>query len=243
MTENEIDIETPGGLMNTFIAYPDEGGPYPVALFLMDAMGRRNELHNMARRLAGAGYYVLLPNLYYRTIREYISDWSDKEKEMEIMFGHMSSISSSMIVEDCRALLEYADSQEPAKSGPVGAVGYSMSGAFVFAAAAEFPDRIKAAASIFGYQLFTDETDSPHLTANQIEGEIYFACAGNDEYVPLQEIDKLETHLNTLGINSRVEIYPGTAHNFTFPEDNEEYDEQATERHWKEILELFERRL
>ena len=70
-----------------------------------------------------------------------------------------------------------------------------------------------------------------------------FACAENDDYVPQQEIDNLEAHLNTLDINSRIEIYPGTAHGFTFPEDNDEFDEEATERHWKEVLELFERRL
>ena len=242
MYENELDIETPDGLMNTFITYPDVGGPYPVVLFLMDAMGKREELHDMARRLAAAGYYVLLPTLYYRTIREYLPDWSD-EKEMEIMFGHMSTITNSMIVVDCRALLEYADRQKSAKPGPVGAVGYSMGGGFVFSAAAEFPGRIKAAASIFGGYLFTDKPDSPHLTADQIEGELYFACAENDEFVPQQEIDNLGAHLNTLDINSRIEIYPGTAHGFTFPEDNDEFDEQATERHWKEILEMFERRL
>ena len=243
MIEQDLDIETPDGKMNTFIAFPDSGGQFPIVLFLMDAMGKREELHDMARRLAGAGYYVLLPNLYYRTIREYLPDWSDEEKEMEIMSGHVSSIANSMIVEDCRALSEYADEQISAKSGPVGAVGYSMGGAFVFAAAAEFPGRIKAAASIFGGYLFTDKPDSPHLTADQIEGEIYFACAENDEFVPQQEIENLEAHLNTLDINSRIEIYPGTAHGFTFPEDSERYDEQASERHWKEIFEMFERRL
>ena len=223
MIEQDLDIETPDGKMNTFIAFPDSGGQFPIVLFLMDAMGKREELHDMARRLAGAGYYVLLPNLYYRTIREYVPDWSDEEKEMEIMSGHVSSITNSMVVEDCRTLLEYADGQISVKSGAVGAVGYSMGGAFVFAAAAEFPDRIKAAASIFGGYLFTDKPDSPHLTADQI--------------------DNLKAHLNTLDINSRIEIYPGTTHGFTFPEDNDEYDEQATERHWKEILEMFERRL
>ncbi len=242
MIDQEIEIETPDGLMNTFITYPDIGGPYPVVLFLMDGKGKRNELHDMARRLAEAGYFVLLPNLFYRTVREYIPDWSD-EKEMEIMFGHMSSISNSMIVKDCRALLEYSGTQKSAKPGPVGTIGYSMSGAFVFATAAEISDRIKAAASFFGYRVFTEESDSPHLTASQIEGEIYFAFAENDEFVPQQEIDNLVAHLNNLDINSRIEIYPGTAHGFTFPEDNEEYDEQATNRHWKEMLEMFERRL
>ena len=118
-----------------------------------------------------------------------------------------------------------------------------MGGTFVFAAAAEIPDRIKAAASIFGYQLLTENADSPHLKADQIEGEIYFACAENDEYVPQQEIDKLETHLNSLDINSRVEVYPGTGHGFTFPEGSEHFDEQATERHWKVVLEMFKRAL
>ena len=80
--------------------------------------------------------------------------------------------------------MEYADRQKSANSGAVGAVGYSIGGAGVFAAATEIPDRIKAAASIVGYQIFTNEPDSPHLTAGQIEGEIYFACAENDEYVP-----------------------------------------------------------
>ena len=98
MIEQELDIETPDGKMNTFITFPEEGGPFPVVLFLMDAMGKRKELHDMTRRLAEAGYYVLLPNLYYRRIRKYIPDWSDEEKEMEIMFGHISSISNSMIL-------------------------------------------------------------------------------------------------------------------------------------------------
>ena len=151
MIENELDIETPDGKMNTFITYPEGGGPFPVVLFLMDAMGKRNDLHDMARRLAAAGYFVLLPNLYYRRIREYLPDWSDEEKEMEIMFGHMGSISNSMIVDDCQALLEYADHQSAAKHGAAGAIGYSMSGAFVFAAAAQLSDRIKATASIFAF--------------------------------------------------------------------------------------------
>jgi len=75
------------------------------------------------------------------------------------------------------------------------------------------------------------------------EGEMYFAFAENDEFIPPQDIDNLEAHLNTLDIDSRIEIYPGTVHGFTFPEGNEEYDEQTTERHWKEILPMFERRL
>ena len=69
MITNEIDIETTGGVMNTFIIHPDENGPFPMVLFLMDAPGKREELHDMASRIAASGYYVMLPNLYYRKTR------------------------------------------------------------------------------------------------------------------------------------------------------------------------------
>ena len=40
-------------------------------LFYMDAPGKREELHDMARRLAAVGYFVVLPNLYYRRERDF----------------------------------------------------------------------------------------------------------------------------------------------------------------------------
>ena len=71
MIERHIDIQTTDGEMNSFVVHPEEGGPHPVVLFYMDAPGKREELHDMARRIASVGYYVLLPNLYYRDVREF----------------------------------------------------------------------------------------------------------------------------------------------------------------------------
>jgi hypothetical protein len=42
--EHDLDIETSDGLMNTFITHPEEGGPFPVVLLLMDAIGKREEI-------------------------------------------------------------------------------------------------------------------------------------------------------------------------------------------------------
>ena len=70
MIEKHIDIPGADGAMNSFVVYREEGGPHPVVLFYMDAPGKREELHDMARRLAAVGYYVVLPNLYYRRSRD-----------------------------------------------------------------------------------------------------------------------------------------------------------------------------
>ena len=66
MIETQIDIQTPDGDMTTFEYHPEEGGPYPVVFYLMDAPSIRPALKDMASRLASAGYYVLMPFLYYR---------------------------------------------------------------------------------------------------------------------------------------------------------------------------------
>ncbi len=237
MIDRDIDIHTKDGAMNTFITHPEEDGPHPVVFFLMDAPGKREELHDMARRLGSAGYYVVLPNLYYRRLREFDADSSSREE----MFEHMHSLSNSMVCEDIQALMDFAALDSAARDGKTGCVGYCMSGPFAFAAAAAFPDRIAASASFHGVRLFADAEDSPHLSAGKIRGEMYFGCAETDEYAPQQMIDNLESHLANTGINYRVEVYPGTEHGFVFPLRREKYHKAAAERHWERLLTMYGR--
>ena len=237
MIDLDIDISTKDGVMNTFITHPEENGPHPVVIFLMDAPGKREELHDMARRLGSAGYYVMLPNLYYRRLREFDIETSSREE----MFEHMDSLSNAMVCEDVEALFHFAASDNAARDGKAGCVGYCMSGPFVFAAAAAFPDQIAASASIHGVRLFSDAEDSPHLSAGKIRGEIYFGCAETDEYAPQKMIDDLDRHLARTGINYRIEIYPGTEHGFVFPLRQGKYHKASAERHWERLLALYDR--
>ena len=237
MIDRDIDIQTKDGAMNTFVTHPDEDGPHPVVLFLMDAPGKREELHDMARRLGSVGYYVMLPNLFYRRLREFNVESSSREE----MFEHIHSLSNAMVCEDILALLDFAESDSAARDGKTGCVGYCMSGPFAFAAAAAFPDRIAASASFHGVRLCVDAKDSPHLDAEKIRGEMYFGCAETDEYAPKQMIDDLEIHLAGTGINYRIEVYPGTEHGFVFPLRRGKYHKASAERHWERLLAMFDR--
>jgi carboxymethylenebutenolidase len=118
-----------------------------------------------------------------------------------------------------------------------------MSGPFVLAAAARFPDRIQCAASIYGAGLVTDRPDSPHLTMKQIRGEMYFACAEIDKYAPRDQIDALEAQLKVSGIRYRLEWYPGAEHGFAFPTRTGIYHKPSAERHWERLFALFRRNL
>ena len=238
--KNEI-IKTSDGKMDTFVVYPDEGSKFPLVVFLMDAPGKREELHDMARRIASSGYYVLLPDLYYRFEPGFVTDFTEESRK--IMFSYMHSLTYDMIISDFESLLNYAENDSFCDHFLVGTVGYCMSGPFVFRLAAEFNNLIKCTASVHGVSLFTEDKDSPHLFANKIKGEIYFACAENDSYAPTQMITNLNNYLKNLEINFTIENYPGTGHGFVFPQRKGMYNLKAAEQHWQKVLQLFDRNL
>ena len=242
MIDQQIDIATKDGKTTTFITHPERGGPFPVIIFYMDAPAIREELRDMARRLATSGYYVMLPNLYYRSgVMELGPLPADPESpERKRMFQLMNSINIPMVMEDTRALLTYADSQSAARKDIAGSVGYCMSGRYAINAATHFPDRVKAAASIYGTHLATDQPDSPHLAAQKTKAGLYFACAETDVYAPMEIIEKVRAAMK--GANAEVEIYPGTHHGFAFPR-RPVYDRDAAERHWERLLALYRRNL
>jgi carboxymethylenebutenolidase len=242
MIDQQIDISTKDGQTTTFISHPERGGPFPVILFYMDAPGIREELRDMARRLGTSGYYVMLPNLYYRAgVTELGALPSDPESpERKRMYQLMHSLNIPLVMEDTTALLAYAYGQSAANTTIVGTVGYCMSGRYAINAATHFPERVKAAASIYGTHLATDQPDSPHLAATKTKAELYFACAETDSYAPMEIIEKVRAAMQ--GGNAEVEIYPDTHHGFAFPR-RPVYHRDGAERHWERLLALYRRNL
>lgn len=240
MIERQIEIVTPDGRMNTFICHPERNSPHPALIFFMDAPGIREELRDMARRLGTVGYYVMLPNLYYRANVEELgsvvgeANIATRQKALQLM----TTINVPMIMQDVDALLAFARQDKAATPGPMGCVGYCMSGQYAINAAVRHTERIRAAASIYGVALVSDQADSPHLAPQRTDARLYFGCAEHDSYAPLPMIDQLRAEISATGGNAEVEMYPGTAHGFAFP-SRPAYDKPAAERHWERLFTLF----
>jgi carboxymethylenebutenolidase len=241
MIDQQLDIPTKDGACTTYIVHPDRGGPHPVIIFFMDAPGIREELREMARRIAAVGYYVMLPNLYYRSgVMELGPLPADPEApERKRMLDLMHTLTIPLVMEDMRALLVHADADKAARAGSVGTVGYCMSGRYALSAAVHFSERVTAAASMYGTYLVTDEADSPHVTLRQAKARIYVACAETDRWAPMEMVDQLKDALLGSDLDIEIEVYPGTQHGFAFHRRGAVYDQSAAERHWQRIFELF----
>lgn len=245
MIEQTIDIDRDGLPMETFLCRPERDGPFAPVLLLMDAPGIREELYQMARRIASVGYLVVLPNLYYRAGREtkYGPDVLEHgSAEHQRMRAVRTKMTIPPAMEDVGAMLAFLDEHEDARPGPVGVHGYCMSGPYALAAAARFPDHIAAAASFYGTWLVNDAEESPHLNLGKIAGEVYISCAEHDDLAPPEMVAELRKLFDESGVRGEMEVHPGVHHGFAFPERSF-YDLPAAERHWERLFALYGRNL
>ncbi len=245
MIETTVDIPTKDGAMESFICRPERDAPHPAVLFLMDAPGIREELRDMARRLGTVGYYVVLPNLYYRAGRDtYFGPTVLTKGDPE--YDRMRAIRTKMtippVMDDIAAMLDFLDRHVEVKRGPVGVHGYCMSGPYALAAAARYPERIAAAASFYGTWIVSDAEESPHLSLSKCKGELYIACAEHDELAPPPMVEELRRLFDQSGATGELEMYPAVHHGFAFP-SRWCFDKPAAERHWERLLALYGRRL
>lgn len=163
LIEKEVMITTKYGRMPAFSACPDAPGAFPGVIFYMDAPGFREELCNMARRIAKNGYFCLLPDLYYRlgTIR---FDTPRRNDAMSaVIKPAWTNLTNAEVTDDTAGMLAFLDAQDKVKPEPVGCVGFCMSGRFATTVAARFSHRFAAAASLYGVGIVTDKEDSSYL--------------------------------------------------------------------------------
>jgi len=240
--EKEVQVVTKHGLMPSFVAYPDSGGPFSPIILYMDAPGIREELRNMARRIAKAGYVCILPDMYYRlgTVRFDIPRRNDGMSG--VIRASMLSLTNEMVTDDTGGILGYLDGLDAVKPGPVSCVGYCMSGQYITTVSARFPDRFVSAVSLYGVGIVTDKPDSPHLLVDQIKGELYYSFAETDGSVPAHVIPALTEALNKAKANYTLEVQPGTTHGFQFAA-RPDYHPVESEKVWTKMFALWKRTL
>jgi carboxymethylenebutenolidase len=240
MPHTERQIETADGRCPTHVFHPDGSGPWPGGIVYMDAIGMRPAMLEIAETLANAGYYVLLPNLFYRV--EFDASrgpavFSDPDARHDLITRVIPSASTANVMRDTEALLAHLAARPEVRGGGIGVTGYCMGGRLALYAAGHFGERIAAAASYHGGGLATDAPDSPHRLAPRMKARVYVAGAIEDKNFDDAQKARLEQALADAGVDHRIETYQ--AHHGWVPRDTPAHDEAATARHWETLLALF----
>ncbi|TIR26077.1 MAG: dienelactone hydrolase family protein [Mesorhizobium sp.] len=242
MTKRDIEIKTLDGTAKARLFRPAAPGKAGIILY-MDIFGPRPVLDQMAERLAGHGYAVLVPDLFYRYAPYGPFDpktafTEAKTKALLLMLS--GGTTQGMTIRDGSAFLDAFAAE--GIDGPIGVVGYCMGGARALNAAASYPDRIVAAASFHGGNLASEAADSPHRKAASIKARVYVGVAGVDGSFPPEQSARLAEALRVAEVDHTIENYVGVGHGWCVP-DHSVYDEAGAERHWKRLTTFFKETL
>jgi carboxymethylenebutenolidase len=243
MIEKKLGVRTPDGVAEALYYAPDEAGKFPGVIMYVDAMGVRSVFYEMAKRLAGEGFAVLLPNVYYRSSTLPLADHDlniTDEKDKAVIQQMMGKLTPDAVRRDAPAWIEALAGQNQTRAGKMGVVGFCMSGSFAVRTAAIAPDRIGAAASFHGGRLATDDPESPHrLAAKLADTQLYFGFAVEDQSMPPEAIEKLRAALDDANVAYASDVYDGAKHGWVV-RDHRAHNPAQAERAWKRMTGLFQ---
>ena len=233
-------ITTADGTCPVTVAIPDGQGPWPGVIMYPDAGGVRTAVRQMAERLAGLGYVVLVPDVYYRS-----GDWApfdmknvfNDKAERQRLFGMIGSITPDAMESDARAFFDYLAARPEVSGETFGTTGYCMGGRTSLIVAGRVPERVAAAMSFHGGGLASEDPGSPHLLADKIRAAVYVGGAADDASFTEEQAATLDKALTEAGVEHTIEWYPAL-HGFAVP-DNAPYDEASAERHWAAMKDFF----
>jgi carboxymethylenebutenolidase len=245
VSEREVEIRTPDGTADCYFVYPSQGKA-PGVLMWPDIMGLRPAFRQMGKRLAEAGYAVLVINPFYRQQRapvvqsgESFANDTTRNKLMPMA----RALNATTHVTDAKAFLAYLDAQpEVDTKRKLGTAGYCMGGPPAMRTAAIAPNRVGAGASFHGSQITSDAADSPHLLATQIKAGFLFAIAEADDQQDPTSKSLLRDSFGAAGLETEIEVYPGTKHGWC-PPDGAVYNEAQANRAFDRMLALFAKAL
>ncbi len=233
-------VTTADGSCPVTLHIPDGDGPWPGVLMYPDAASTRPTFRAMADQLAGLGYAVLLPDVYYRdgdwapfTMATVFSDLAERAR----LFGMISKITPDLMAADATAFFDYLAARPEVRGESFGTTGYCMGGRTSLVVAGRLPERVAAAMSFHGGGLASDDPGSPHLLADRMRAAVYVGGAHEDQSFTTENAETLDKALTTAGVEHTIEWYPAH-HGFAVP-DNPPFDEAAARRHWEVTASFF----
>jgi carboxymethylenebutenolidase len=251
MVETSVAIKTPDGTCDAAFIHPPTGA-HPAVVIWPDAFGLRPSMREIARRLAGAGYSVLVPNPFYRVAKAPVfEDASNFNFGDPVQRSKLTPLMGSINAEgaaerDAAALIAWLDAQPQVdRNRKVGTQGYCMGGALVVRTAAAVPNRVGAGASFHGGGLVTAAPNSPHLLAPKIKARMYFGVAANDDAQQPDAKTKLKEAFDAAQVPAEVEVYPQAQHGWCVPDMPKQpngqpiYHKADAERAWGKLLGLY----
>lgn len=188
--------------MDGHLALP-EAGTGPGLLLLQEIFGVNDYVRGRAETLAGLGYAVIAPDLYWR-IRPGIALPHD-EAGLQQAFGYMQQLDQPQAVNDAGAALEHLR-RLPEVTGRTGVIGFCMGGRLGYHVTAR--SRPDAAVLYYGSGI----ADALDLAAD-VRCPVLFHFGEDDPYIPVEQVERIREAFRNRD-DVEVDVQPDAQHAF-----------------------------
>jgi carboxymethylenebutenolidase len=230
--ESSFTLEVDGAEMPVFraAAQDDEKGR---VIIIHDIHGANDFYHDLARRLAAAGFTAYLPDLFVR-------QGALQEQSRDAARARGAMLSYPQAMKDVGDLM----SREGAGS-PWGVVGFCMGGTLVMHLASS-ENRVGAGVIYYGFpanpNISANRPSEPLRETSLVNAPLLGFWGDEDHGVGINNVQMYSDLLESAGKDKEFHIYPGRPHGFlTFDESNDNYE--ASKDSWARALQFFEQRL
>jgi len=234
MTVGEVRIPTLDGDMPAYRAMPSHGRFFPVILVVQEIFGVHEHIKDVCRRFAKLGYLAIAPELYAR--QGDVSKLSDIDEIRKVV----ARVPDAQIMTDLDATVTWVKAGGEGNVEKLGITGFCWGGRIVWLYAAH-SRHLKAGVAWYG-RLVGKPTElqpqHPLDVAGSLNAPVLGLYGGNDQGIPLETVEQMQTALKTANSPSRIIVYPDTPHGF-HADYRPSYRKQQAEDGWNRLREWF----
>jgi carboxymethylenebutenolidase len=221
------EVPAPGGTMPVYLARPEGTARTPAVLVIHEAFGLNDHIRDVTRRIAGEGYVALAPDLFWHGGKGRSVGY-DRLPEAIAM---MQALKEPDVVADLRAAIAYLEQQPFVRADRIGITGFCMGGHVSYVAAAELPEKIKAAVPFYGGGIPVEKT-------SKLRSPVLAFFGDKDAFIPLENVERLKAEAKKHAKPVEVIVYPGADHGF-FCNERASYNAGAAKDAWERLKKFF----
>jgi carboxymethylenebutenolidase len=236
VTNSTVQLNTPDGKMDSYVAQPKDAGTYPGIVVIQEAFGVNSHIKKVTERIAAEGYVAIAPDIFHRE-SERLIPYSDMAKAI----ATMQRVVDSKAMEDVAAAIAHLKSQSNVKAGSIGVIGFCMGGRLTYLAAAHHANDIKAAVPYYPGGL-TMGNPSPLSRTGEIKCPMYLFFGAKDQLIPMDQAGQINTELTSKKVAFQMKIYPEAGHGF-FCDERGSYHEASAKDAWEKTKSFFAQHL
>jgi carboxymethylenebutenolidase len=235
LTAGEVSVPTSDGTIAAYRAAPAAAGSHPVVLVVQEIFGVHEHIKDVCRRLAKLGYLAIAPELYQR--QGDVSGLGSIDEIRQVV----NKVPDAQVMSDLDACVAWA-ARNSGDTNRLGITGFCWGGRITWLYTFHQP---KVKAGVAWYGRLTGDTNEltptfPLDLAGKLKAPVLGLYGGQDQGIPVSDVDKMNTALKQAGGASTIHVYPDAPHAF-YADYRPSYRKEAAEDGWRRMQEWFKK--